>query len=242
MAHELGCHYRCESLPDGAQQADALALVQKLNADPAISGVLLLKPLAAGLSQLDLYKALDPLKDVEAVHPENVGLLTLGWPRYVPSTPASCFFLLDSYLRSSGRDPARFYTGKNVVLVGRSNNVGKPGLWLAMARNATVTSCDQHTSEAGLLHQHTKAADILIVAAGVPGLIRADHVKSGVIAIDVGINFVPDPSGGAPRLVGDIDFASVAPVAEAISPVPGGVGPVTDVSLLRNVIAAANPI
>ena len=239
IAEELGCRYVSEHLAGGVEQADALAVVGKLNADPRITGILILRPIPAQVSESQLYRTLDPLKDIEAVHPDNAGLLALGTPRYVPSTPASVFFMLDRYVADSGRDPTTFYNGLDLVLVGRSNNVGKPALWLGLARNATVVSAHAYTSQAGRLPDHTRRADILVVAAGVPGVVNGDLVKDGVIAIDVGINAVKDETTGKTRLVGDLDFESVAARAEAISPVPGGVGPITDVWLLRNTIEAA---
>ena len=239
LADELGCHYTFEHLAGDVEQADALAVVGKLNADPRISGILILRPIPAQVSEAQLYRTLDPLKDIEAVHPDNAGLLALGTPRFVPSTPASVFYMLDRYVEESGRDPATFYNGLDLVLVGRSNNVGKPALWLGLARNATVVSAHAYTSQAGRLPDHTGRADILVVAAGVPRIVDGGMVKDGVIAIDVGINAVKDEGTGKTRLVGDLDFESVAARAEAISPVPGGVGPITDVWLLRNTIDAA---
>jgi methylenetetrahydrofolate dehydrogenase (NADP+) / methenyltetrahydrofolate cyclohydrolase len=239
LAEELGCRYVSEQLAGDVEQADALAVVGKLNADPRVSGILILRPIPAQVSESELYRTLDPLKDIEAVHPDNAGLLALGTPRYVPSTPASVFYMLDRYVADSGRDPATFYNGLDLVLVGRSNNVGKPALWLGLARNATVISAHAYTSQAGRLPDHTRRADILVVAAGVPGVVDGDMVKDGVIAIDVGINAVKDETTGKTRLVGDLDFESVAARAEALSPVPGGVGPITDVWLLRNTIEAA---
>jgi methylenetetrahydrofolate dehydrogenase (NADP+)/methenyltetrahydrofolate cyclohydrolase len=126
-----------------------------------------------------------------------------------------------------------------VVIVGRSHNVGKPAVWLALDRGATVISCDVNTDEAGLLEHYTQQADVLIVAAGVPRLITDEHVREGVIAIDVGINPVSDPVTGAVHLVGDLDADRVAMKAEALTPVPGGVGPITDVWLVRNAVIAA---
>jgi methylenetetrahydrofolate dehydrogenase (NADP+) / methenyltetrahydrofolate cyclohydrolase len=239
VAQGLGCHYVAEELAGDVEQADALAVVGKLNADPRISGILILRPLPDQVGEADVYRTLDPLKDIEAVHPDNAGLLALGTPRYVPSTPASVFFMLDRYVEETGRDPKTFYNGLDLVLVGRSNNVGKPALWLGLARNATVISAHAYTSQAGRLHDHTSRADILVVAAGVPGVVNGDMVKDGVIAIDVGINAVKDEETGKTRLVGDLEFDSVAAKAEAISPVPGGVGPITDVWLLRNATEAA---
>ncbi|HEY7197323.1 MAG TPA: tetrahydrofolate dehydrogenase/cyclohydrolase catalytic domain-containing protein [Gaiellaceae bacterium] len=239
LAEELGCHYSSEVLAPDVEHADALAVVGKLNADPRVSGILVLRPLPPQVSEAGLYRTLDPLKDVEAVHPTNAGLLALGEPRFTPSTPAAVFFLLDRYVEQSGRDPTTFYNGLDLVLVGRSNNVGKPALWLGLARGATVISCHHFTSEAGRLAGHTSAADIIVVAAGVPGVVDGSMVKEGVIAVDVGINPVEDEATGKTRLVGDLDFESVAAKAEAITPVPGGVGPITDVQLLRNTVAAA---
>lgn len=238
LADELGCRYVCEELPDDVAEADALAALGRLNADPRISGILVLQPLPLQLSAVALYRTLDPFKDIEAVHPVNAGLLVLGRPRCVPSTPASVFHLLDCYLAESGLDPAEAYARSNLVVVGRSSNVGQPAALLAAARNATVVSCDVHSYRAGLLYPHTRRADILVVAAGVPDLVKGEHVKDGVIAVDVGINPVTDETGRV-RLVGDLDFPTVAQRAAAVSPVPGGVGPITDVWLLRNTVAAA---
>jgi methylenetetrahydrofolate dehydrogenase (NADP+)/methenyltetrahydrofolate cyclohydrolase len=238
LAEELGCRYACERLSADAEEAEVLAIVGKLNADPRVSGILVLRPLPPQVDEGHVYRTLDPLKDIEAVHPDNAGLLALGQPRFVPSTPASVFWMLDRYVAASGRDPKTFYNGLDLVLVGRSNNVGKPALWLGLARNATVISAHHHTATAGRLEAHTRAADVLVVAAGVPRLVTGPMVKPGAIVIDVGIN--PERDGtGKVRMVGDVDFASVAEVAEAVSPVPGGVGPITDVFLLRNAVHAA---
>ncbi len=239
LAAQLGLHYVCEALPADVAEADAIAVIGKLGADPRISGILVLRPLPPQVSEAALYRALDPLKDIEAVHPVNAGLLALGRPRFVPSTPASAFHLLDRYLIESGRDPDGVYQRSNVVVVGRSANVGKPAITLGMERGATVVSCDMHSYTSGLLYEHTRCADILIVATGVAGLLSATDVKDGVIAVDVGINPVTDPATGKVRLVGDLDFPAIAERAEAITPVPGGVGPITDVWLLRNAITAA---
>lgn len=239
LAESLGCRYWCERLPEDASEADALATIGKLNGDPRVSGILILRPVPRQISEVTLYGTLDPLKDIEAVHPVNEGLLTQGRPRFVPSTPSAAYYMLDQYLAERGRDPQVAYRSSNLVVVGRSNNVGKPAVMLGLARNATVISCDVHSFTAGLLYEHTRQADILIVAAGVPALLSEEHVKDGVIAIDVGINPSEDPETGRVTLVGDLNFTSVARRAEAISPVPGGVGPITDVWLVKNTVAAA---
>jgi methylenetetrahydrofolate dehydrogenase (NADP+)/methenyltetrahydrofolate cyclohydrolase len=239
LADRLSCHYVTEALSSDVEEADVLAIVGKLNADPRVSGILILRPLPRQITEADVFRTLDPGKDIEAVHPVNAGRLALGQPRFVPSTPASCYHLLDHYLEASGRNPGSFYQGRTIVVVGRSNNVGKPAILLGLARGAIVVSCDEHAFRAGRLREFTRQADVLIVAAGVPGLVGADDVRPGVIVIDVGINPVPDRGSGRVRLVGDVDFEAVRRRAEAISPVPGGVGPVTDVWLLHNTVIAA---
>jgi methylenetetrahydrofolate dehydrogenase (NADP+)/methenyltetrahydrofolate cyclohydrolase len=237
-AEELGIRYVHEALAVDVEEADVLAIVGKLNADPRVSGILILRPLPRQVNEAAVYRALHPLKDIEALHPENAGLLALGQPRFTPSTPASAFYLLDRYLEETSRRPSTFYNGKELVLVGRSNNVGKPAVWLGLARNATVSSCHKFTSDASRLIEHTRRAEILIVAAGVPKLVTGDMISAGAIVVDVGINPVQDEAGKT-HLVGDVDFDSVAERAEAVTPVPGGVGPITDVWLLRNAIRAA---
>lgn len=239
LAEQLDYRYVSEHLGLDVELADVLATLGKLNADPRVTGILVLQPLPPHLPQADINSALDPLKDVEAVHPANAGLLAQGRPRFIPSTPASCFYILDSYLRSRGHDPKAFYRGRTLVVVGRSNGVGKPAQWLGLQRDATVVTCHTGTSEAGRLADFTRTADILIAATGTPALITGDMVRDGVIAVDVGINALKDHSTGAIHIVGDLDFEGVGAKAEAITPVPGGVGPVTDVWLVGNTLAAA---
>ncbi len=237
-ARELGIASRPIRLPADATLGQVIGKIAELDVDPEVSGILVLRPLPAHLPESRVFQAVPPLKDVEAVHPENAGLLALGHPRHIPSTPAAAFHMLDRYMASTGRDPHNAYDGLDLVLVGRSPNVGKPAAILGLARNATVISCHRYTSDAGRLVEHTQCADILVVAAGVPGLITGDMVREGAIVVDIGINPVPGPDG-ATRLVGDVAFDDVEPVAEALSPVPGGVGPITDVWVLRNAVAAA---
>ena len=238
-AAELGVTWQQHRLPSDVSQARVLAEIGRLNADPAVSGVLVLRPVPAHISEEDIFTALDPVKDIEAVHPENAGLLALGQPRYVPSTPAAVFHVLDTWLADAGEDPAAFYHRSLITVVGRSNNVGKPAVSMAYDRQAAVESVDEWASRSGRLGLHTRRADILVVAAGVPGLIRAEHVREGAVVLDVGISQVADRMTGAGRLAGDVDFDAVAPRVRAITPVPGGIGPVTDVWVIRNTVASA---
>lgn len=237
-AREAGIASRPERLPADATLGQVVGKIAELDVDPEITGILVLRPMPAHLPESRVFAALPPLKDVEAMHPMNAGLLTLGAPRFVPSTPAAAFHMLDRYTKSVGRDPETAYDGLNLALVGRSNNVGKPAAILGLQRNATVVSCHKHTFDAGRLREHTRSADILIVAVGAPGLITGDLVREGALVIDIGINAVRDEDGSV-HLVGDVDTASVEPVAEAVSPVPGGVGPITDIWVLRNTVTAA---
>ena len=237
-AGELGVYSRPEQLPGDATLGQVVGKIAEFDADPNVTGILILRPLPAHIEEARVFPALPVLKDVEALHPVNAGLLSLGMPRFVPSTPAAAFYMLDRYTESVGRDPVTAYDGQDLVLVGRSNNVGKPAAILGLQRNATVISAHRHTYDAGRLAEHTRTADILIVAVGVPGLITGDLVRPGALVIDIGINAIRNDDGSV-RLVGDVDTASVEPVAEAVSPVPGGVGPITDIWVLRNTVTAA---
>ncbi|MGH2631184.1 MAG: bifunctional 5,10-methylenetetrahydrofolate dehydrogenase/5,10-methenyltetrahydrofolate cyclohydrolase [Actinomycetota bacterium] len=239
LAEGLEYHYVSERLPPDVELADVLATIGKVNADPRVTGVLVLRPLPAHLDEAVINATVDPRKDIEGQHPENAGLLALGRPRFVPSTPASCFYLLDSYAQSTGVDPSEFYVGKTLVVVGRSTSVGKPAMWLGLERHATVLAAHSRTAASGRLAEATLQADILIVAAGQPCLVTGDMVCEGVVAVDVGFHTIDDPETGKTRFVGDLDFDSVAAKAEAITPVPGGVGPITDVWLVGNTLVAA---
>jgi methylenetetrahydrofolate dehydrogenase (NADP+)/methenyltetrahydrofolate cyclohydrolase len=237
-AHEMGINSRPEQMPADATLGQVIGKIAELDADPEISGILVLRPMPPHLPESRVFNALPVLKDVEALHPTNAGLLSLGMPRFIPSTPAAAFHMLDTHLRATGRDPEIAYDGLELVLVGRSNNVGKPAAILGLQRNATVISAHKHTADAGRLTEHTRAADLLIVAVGVPHLIRGDMVKEGSIVVDIGINATEGPDGKV-VLTGDVDTETVEPLAEAVSPVPGGVGPITDVWVLRNTVLAA---
>ena len=220
-------------LPATASQAELLAEVARLNADPAVDGILVQLPLPKGLDEQAVIRAIAPEKDVDGFHPISLGRLLLGLDTFVPCTPAGILELL----ARSGVDPA----GRHAVVVGRSNIVGKPVAFLLARKgsggNATVTMCHTGTRD---LAAHTRTADILVVAAGRPGTVTADMVKPGAVVIDVGVNRVPDASKKAGyRLVGDVDYAGVAPIASLITPVPGGVGPMTIAMLLKNTLKAA---
>ena len=218
-------------LPAGTTQAELLALVARLNADPAVHGILVQLPLPRGLDEDAVLLAIDPAKDVDGFHPENAGRLLLGQPTFLPCTPHGILVLLER----SGVAVA----GRHVVVVGRSNIVGKPvaNLLLQRGADATVTVCHSHTPDLGAF---TRQADILIVATGHPGTVTVDMVKEGAVIIDVGVNRVPDASRKRGyRLVGDVDFAGVLPKVSRITPVPGGVGPMTIVSLMHNTLLAA---
>jgi methylenetetrahydrofolate dehydrogenase (NADP+)/methenyltetrahydrofolate cyclohydrolase len=237
-AEQVGLASRDEVLPGDASLERVSATVAELSADEAISGILILRPIPAHLPEALVLRSIPPHKDVEAQHPENAGLLALGTPRFVPSTAGAAFALLDRHMRSLGRSLELAYDGIDLVIVGRSNNVGKPAAILGLARNATVISAHKHTADVGRLAEHTRLADVLIVAAGVPALITGEMVRPGAVVIDIGINPVPGEDG-AVHLVGDVDFESVIEVASAVSPVPGGVGPITDAWVLHNAVLAA---
>jgi methylenetetrahydrofolate dehydrogenase (NADP+)/methenyltetrahydrofolate cyclohydrolase len=195
----------------------------ELNEDPLISGIIVQMPLPEGLPLATVIDALDPAKDVDGIHPRNAGLLALGYDGFLPTTAHAAVEIL----KRSGIE----IDGRRAVVVGRSNVVGKPAAMLLLRENATVTICHSHTRD---LEQHLKSAEIVVVAAGRPGLITGDLLSRGVVVVDVGINVV---EGG---IVGDVDFASASAVASAITPVPGGVGPVTNALLLTHVMLAAH--
>lgn len=239
LTAELGVLYLPHQLPATTSEAELIEVVSGLNASPEVSGILILRPLPRRIDEPTVFRAIEPLKDIEAVHPENAGLLALGSPRFVPSTAASVFHLLDNWLDAAGENRADFHHRSLIVVVGRSNNVGKPVISLGYHRQATVESVDEWTDRAFGLGRHTRRADVLIVAAGKPGLIKAEHVSEHAVVIDVGINAVTGADGRV-RMAGDVDFGSVAPRVRAITPVPGGVGPVTDILLLRNTVLAAH--
>jgi len=229
---ELGIYSERYDLPADTSQADLLKRIDKLNKDPKINGILVQLPLPKGLNEEEVLYAIDPRKDVDGFHPVNVGKLMIGEPDYLPCTPAGIQQLL---IRSRTQ-----IEGAEVVVVGRSNIVGKPIanmlLQKADGANATVTVCHTRTRD---MTFHTRRADILIVAAGKPKAITGDMVKEGVVVIDVGVNQVGTTAEGKRILEGDVDFESVSAKAKAITPVPGGVGPMTITMLMMNTVRAA---
>jgi methylenetetrahydrofolate dehydrogenase (NADP+) / methenyltetrahydrofolate cyclohydrolase len=233
-AEEAGMYSLNLRLPADTSQADLLARVDALNSDPKIHGILVQMPLPKQIDPDTVIRRIDPAKDVDGFHPVNVGKMLIGErDGFIPCTPAGIQLLL----RESGvKTP-----GKNCVVIGRSNIVGKPMAALMMQdngnANCTVTVCHRHTAD---LKSHTRAADILIVAAGRPRMVTADMVKPGAVVIDVGTNRVADPrSKSGTKLQGDVDFESVREVASKITPVPGGVGPMTIAMLMANTVRAA---
>ena len=220
---EVGFDSHVYALPASTTEEELLALIDRLNTDPTVHGILVQLPLPKHLDETAVLLRIDPKKDVDAFHPYNVGQLTIGNPTFLPCTPAGVMELL----RRSGIDPA----GKHCVVVGRSNIVGKPMALLLLAANGTVTVCHSRTRDLAAV---TRSADILVVAIGRAKFITADMVKPGAVVIDVGMD--RDENG---KLCGDVDFDAVEPVASAITPVPGGVGPMTITMLLRNTLTAA---
>jgi methylenetetrahydrofolate dehydrogenase (NADP+)/methenyltetrahydrofolate cyclohydrolase len=209
--------------PEGLSQKELLELLARLNADPSVHGILLQLPLPEGLDEDQAVAAIAPEKDVDGFHPMNLGRLLAGRPGVLPCTPAGVMEILDHYgveLR-----------GAEAVVVGRSRIVGKPLAQLLLARHATVTICHTRTRD---LAAHCRRAEVLCVAAGRPHVITGEMVKAGAVVVDVGINRLPDG-----KLVGDVEFESAGRVASAITPVPGGVGPMTVAMLMKNTLSAA---
>jgi len=228
----LGLYSERHDLPADTSEADLLALIDKLNKDPKIHGILVQLPLPKHINETNVLYAIDPKKDVDGFHPVNVGKLMIGEPDYIPCTPHGIWQLL---IRSGVE-----IEGAEVVVVGRSNIVGKPIANILLQKqknaNATVTLCHTKTRDISF---HTKRADIIIAAAGKPKAITADMVKEGVVVIDVGVNEIGKTADGKRILAGDVDFDAIKEKAKAITPVPGGVGPMTITMLMLNTLKAA---
>jgi methylenetetrahydrofolate dehydrogenase (NADP+)/methenyltetrahydrofolate cyclohydrolase len=229
----IGIYSDNNRLPAETSQEELMALVEKMNKDPKINGILVQLPLPKGLNEAEVLLAIDPAKDVDGFHPVNVGKMVVGEKAFLPCTPHGVVQLL----KRSGVT----IEGAEVVIVGRSNIVGKPLANMLIQKkpnaNATVTVCHTRTKD---LTYHTKRADIVIAAAGRPNTVTADMVKEGVVVIDVGVNRVEDATKKRGyRLVGDVDFEAVKEKASFITPVPGGVGPMTITMLLYNTVESA---
>jgi methylenetetrahydrofolate dehydrogenase (NADP+)/methenyltetrahydrofolate cyclohydrolase len=238
-AHACGFHSVQYDLPTATSEADLIALVRRLNADPEIHGILVQLPLPAAIDTEKVLLAIAPEKDVDGFHPVNVGLLATGAHdrELVPCTPAGAMLLIEEAAKALGRDLA----GAEAVIVGRSNIVGKPMAQLLLAKHATVTIAHSRTRD---LPAVARRADILVAAVGRPEMIRGGWIKPGALVIDVGINRVPAEglnAAGQPktRLVGDVALEEALEVAGAITPVPGGVGPMTIAMLMSNTLRAA---
>ncbi|MGQ9503888.1 MAG: bifunctional methylenetetrahydrofolate dehydrogenase/methenyltetrahydrofolate cyclohydrolase FolD [Thermogutta sp.] len=229
---ELGMASFQHTFPDSVTEEELLALIDRLNRDSAIHGILVQLPLPGPIREARIIEAIDPQKDVDGFHPINVGRLMLGSPVFPPCTPAG----IQELIIRSGTPTA----GAEVVVVGRSNIVGKPVAVMLLQKqpkaNATVTVCHTQTRD---LAAHTRRADILIVAAGRPQAVTGEMIRPGATVIDVGVNRVGYGPSGKPKLVGDVEFDSAVEVAGKITPVPGGVGPMTITMLMRNTLRAA---
>ena len=230
--NNLGIYSKKIDLPGDISEKELLSLIEKLNKDSRIHGILVQLPLPKQIDESRVLYAIDPKKDVDGFHPVNVGKMVIGEKCFLPCTPHG---ILELLVRSGVQTE-----GAEVVVVGRSNIVGKPVLNLMLQKrptgNATVTLCHTRTKD---LAFHTKRADILIVATGHPKTVTGDMVKKGVVVIDVGVNRIGKTPEGKAILVGDVDFESVKEKAAAITPVPGGVGPMTIVMLMKNTVEAA---
>ena len=228
----LGIYSERHDLPAETSEGELLNLIDRLNKDPKIHGILVQLPLPKHINETNVLYAIDPKKDVDGFHPVNVGKLMIGEPDYLPCTPHG----IQQLLIRSGVET----DGAEVVVVGRSNIVGKPIANILLQKqkgaNATVTVCHTRTRDMSF---HTKRADILIVAAGRPKAITADMVREGVVVIDVGVNRIGKTAEGKAILCGDVDFDAVKEKAKAITPVPGGVGPMTITMLMLNTVKAA---
>ena len=227
---EVGMRSFEHVLPASTSEVELLDLVARLNADPAVDGILVQLPLPKHINAQKVIEAIDPAKDVDGFHPINAGRLMTGVPGLVSCTPLGCLLLAQSVRRD--------LAGLNAVVVGRSNIVGKPMAQLLIAQSCTVTVAHSKTRD---LPEVCRSADILVAAVGRPEMVRGGWIKPGAIVIDVGINRVPNPAAGEgkTRVVGDVAYAEAAAVASAITPVPGGVGPMTIACLLRNTLEAA---
>lgn len=228
-AQEVGMQSWTHRLPAETSEAQLLGIIDELNKDPDVHGILVQLPLPKQINAQKIIESIDPEKDVDGFHPINAGKLSLGLPSFVPCTPQGCMILINETIKN--------LVGKKALILGRSNIVGKPMAQLLLKADCTVTIAHSKTAD---LPDECRQADILVAAIGRPLFVKGDWVKPGATVIDVGINRVPNPSDATKtRLVGDVDFAEASKHAGAITPVPGGVGPMTIACLLGNTLQAA---
>ena len=224
------------TMPEDAAQDDVLDLIDQLNNDPAVHGILVQLPLPGHLDEQLITQSIKPEKDVDGFHFQNIGMLTAGHldGAFVPCTPAGCMLMIEEQV---GKD----LSGLNAVIIGRSNIVGKPMASLLLKANATVTICHSRTKD---LPEVSRSADILVAAVGRPQMVKGDWIKPGAVVIDVGINRIEVEVDGEKKnkLVGDVDYAEAAETAGAITPVPGGVGPMTIIMLMSNTLQSAERV
>jgi methylenetetrahydrofolate dehydrogenase (NADP+)/methenyltetrahydrofolate cyclohydrolase len=224
-AEALGIEYQLHKLSEDTHEAHLVDFIQKLNANKSVNGIIIQMPLPQQIDYKKISQFILPEKDVEGMHPQNIGKILFGKAKILPCTPAAVMELISA----SGVD----LYGREVVIIGHSEIVGKPLALMLLEKFATVTVCHIGTSKAGKLEEHVKKAEVLIVAVGKAGLIKGSLVKEGAIVIDVGINRVGD------KIIGDVEFEAAEPRASYITPVPGGVGPLTVTMLMRNLVEAA---
>lgn len=225
LAEALGIEFRAQKLDQGLSEADLIATIQKLNSDKEVNGIIIQMPLPAHIDYKKISQFISPEKDVEGMHPSNIGKIIFGQAKILPCTPAAVMALLNSCSCS--------LRGKEVIVIGHSEIVGKPLGLLLLDKFATVTICHIGTSEAGKLEEHVKRAEVLVVAVGRANIVKGEWIKEGAVVIDVGINRVAD------KIVGDVEFEPAEKRASCITPVPGGVGPLTVTMLMRNLVEAA---
>ncbi|MDD3181898.1 MAG: bifunctional methylenetetrahydrofolate dehydrogenase/methenyltetrahydrofolate cyclohydrolase FolD [Alphaproteobacteria bacterium] len=224
---EVGFRSYSHTLPSSTTELDLLGLITELNANPQINGILIQLPLPDHINEHTIINAIDPIKDVDGFHPVNVGRHMTGLMSLTPCTPTGCMILLNEVTQDLG--------GKKALVVGRSNIVGKPMALMLLQANCTVTIAHSRTQD---LAEECRQADILVAALGRPNFIKGEWIKEGALVIDVGINRITDPETGKNKLAGDVEFSAACERAAAITPVPGGVGPMTIACLMQNTLQA----
>ena len=227
ICEEVGFRSYSHTLPASATEIELLQLISDLNANPQVNGILVQLPLPDHMNERTVLNTIDPIKDVDGFHPVNVGRLATGLMSLAPCTPAGCMILLNEILTDLG--------GKKALVIGRSNIVGKPMASMLLQASCTVTIAHSRTQD---LAEECRRADIVVAALGRPGFVKGDWIKEGAVVIDVGINRVTDPETGKHKLSGDVEFEEACKRAAAITPVPGGVGPMTIACLMQNTLQA----